>query len=295
MSEHQHQHQHHASGGDVRSLISAFLLIFGFMFVELFGGLLSGSLALLADAGHMLTDASALGVSLFALWLARKPASTRYSYGLKRAEVMAALFNGMMLILLGLWILWEAWERRQAPIEIQSRLMLAVAGLGLLVNLLAAWRLQGAHSHSLNVKSAFFHVLGDILGSLGAMTAGALIWLTGWGMIDLYVSAFIALLIFIGAWRIVKESVNLMLDAFPQHIEAAELRDFLLNYPGVTEICDLHVWDLGSESTILTCHLVVEELQGEAFLSPLRRQLEERFQINHATIQQEESACGECC
>ena len=279
----------------IHPLVFAFGLIFGFMFIEFLGGLFSGSLALLADAGHMLTDASAIAISLFALWLSAKPASTRYSYGLKRAEVMAALFNGLLLFALGGWILFEAWERSQSPQSIKADILMAVAAIGLLVNLLAAWKLHAGHDHNLNVKSAFFHVLGDILGSLGAIAAGGIILLTGWVEADLWVSGLIACLIFIGAFHIVQESVQILLDAYPKRIEAEELRNFLLQYPGVLEICDLHVWDLGSNATILTTHLVVNEVQGESFLSPLQSELASRFKIDHATIQQEESACGECC
>ncbi len=299
---------------EMRVLAWALALTAGFAGVEWAGGIFSGSLALVADAGHMLTDSSALAIALFALWLAARPAKGRYSYGLKRVEVLAAAINGLTLAGLGGWILYEAWDRAGQPRTIHSLVMIVIAVIGLLVNLLALKLLHGKEGsagherhhdqdaaqsgtskRSLSLRSAWAHMLGDILGSVGAIGAGIAIELTGKVQIDLWVSGFIALLIFFGAGRILLESFNLLLDAYPKDINNQEVKEFFRQYPGVVDICDLHVWSVGSKEPILTVHLVVETIQKEGFLPPLRQALAERFHITHCTIQLEEKACHIGC
>ena len=286
---HSHNHSHQ---GENRSLIWAFAVTFSFMFAEWIGGVISGSLALIADAGHMLTDSSALLLGIIAMSLAKRPASGDYSYGWKKAEVLGALLNGLLLVLLALWIGYEAWERSSQTYEIQTEVMVPIAFLGLIVNFISFKLLHQHHEHSINVRSAMFHVIGDILGSIGALVAGVIIYFTGFTAIDLWISGFIMLLILFGAIKILLDSTKIILDAYPKAIDPEKMRSFLLDYQGVDEICDLHVWGVKPDESILTAHLVVsEENQSGLMTQELSLKLKAEFGIDHITIQIEPSSC----
>ncbi|HEX9843250.1 MAG TPA: cation diffusion facilitator family transporter, partial [bacterium] len=271
-----------------RRLAAVLGLTLAFAGVEAAGGVLSGSLALLADAGHMLTDASAIGVSLFALWLSRRDPSDRHTYGFRRAEFLAAFVNAIGLLALAAWIVAEAVERIGAPRPVLAGLMLWVALAGLAVNLVGILLLRG-HSHgNLSLRSALWHLVGDLLGSLGAVSAALVIALTGWTPIDPLLSVGIAVLIGLGGARILYDSASLLMDRAPAAVDTAEVAAYLASLPEVREVCDLHIWCASSRETMLTAHLVVApEVDRDRFLHALLRTLQARFGLAHLTIQME--------
>ena len=232
-----------AGGAARRPLAVALAITAVFLVAEVAGGLFTGSLALLADAGHMATDAAALALALFAAWLARRPATPERSYGYYRAEVLAALVNAATLIAVSLYIFWEAFERLGTPPEVDSAPMLAVAVAGLLANAVSAWVLSrgGGHEHDLNTRGAFLHVVGDLLGSVGAIIAALVMLATGWYLADPLLSIGIGLLILRGSWRLLRESVDVLLEAAPTHIAPAAVREALTKVEGVRGVHDLHV------------------------------------------------------
>jgi cobalt-zinc-cadmium efflux system protein len=258
-----------------------------FMVVELAAGLWSGALALVADAGHMLTDVGAIGLSLFTAMLARRPADPRRTYGLLRTEILAALINGAALFGLSAWVVVEAVGRLSTPHPIHSGVFLAVALLGLLVNLIALRVLHAAQHGSLNVRGAYLHVLGDALGSVGALVAALLVRFTGWTVADPLVSILLALLILVGAWRLLRESTTVLLEAVPGHLSLEEVRRRMLQVEGVSAVHDLHVWTVTSGVIAMSGHAVVPELHAHPVaLAGLRRELA-GLGISHATIQLE--------
>lgn len=278
-----------------RKLGLTFLLIVSFMVVEAVGGVVSGSLALLADAGHMLTDALALGLSYTAVWLASKETSPNRTYGFRRAELLAAFVNALLLMLLAIWIVVEALERLKEPRPILVGVLLWVAVAGLGVNIIA-WAIlhRDAKSH-LTVRSAMWHVMGDMLGSAGAICAALVIQFTGWMAIDSFIGIGIAMLIGISSTRILYESTNLLLDSVPRDIDSDEVRGFLSTYPSVTQICDLHIWGISSSETMLTAHLVVSEgIDRDPFLHSLLDELKKRFGLAHMTVQLENTPMDSC-
>ena len=271
-----------------------------FLLTELVGGLLTNSLALLADAGHMASDVGALGLSLGALWLASHPPTTRRTYGFHRAEVLAALVNSLGLILIGAYIFWEASQRLGEPPEVKSGPMLAIAAAGLGANLASASLLFRQRATSLNIRSAFLHVLGDALGSLGAIVAGAIMLSTGQFLADPIISIVIGGLILISALRITWESTQVILEATPPGLSITEVQQAMLEVPSVQGIHDLHAWTITSGFISLSVH--VETNQGRDqhdILVELRRLLSQRFGIDHATIQLETAALHQeldaCC
>lgn len=255
------------------------------MGVEAVGGWLAGSLALLADAGHMLADAAAIALALFVSHVAQRPASPERSFGLLRLEILAALVNGAALIVIAGGVALEAWRRLHAPVTVNGGLLLGVAAVGLVTNLVGAVVLHRGHEHSLNQRGAYLHVLSDLLGSLGALLAGAIILATGWTAADPLVSALIAVLILRSAWRLVRESVDVLLEAAPAHIPLVDVHEALAGVRGVTSVHDLHVWTVTSGVVAMSGHLVVAE-PGEN-----QRVLEEAQQrmtalgIQHVTVQ----------
>lgn len=282
-----HRHDHRAAGR--RRLTVVLILTGGFMVAELVGGLLANSLALLADAAHMLTDVGALGLSLFALWFAQRPATPHKTYGYLRIEILAALLNGAALVVVAFFIFREAYDRFLSPAEVRSGLMLAVAAGGLAVNVIAATVLHRSAGHSLNVRGAYLHVLGDMLGSVGAMAAAIVIMLTGWVRSDPLISVVVALLVLLSSFRLVRESVDVLLEAVPSHIDLAAVRDAMLDVDGVQDVHDLHVWTVTSGFLAMSGHAVVRDLATHtAVLAELHRCLGERFGIDHVTVQVEE-------
>lgn len=258
-----------------------------FMVAEVVGGVLSNSLALLADSGHMLADVGALALSLIAMRMALHPPSPERTFGYVRMEILAALVNGATLLLVSGWIVWEAWGRLGAPQEVDGPLMMAVAGVGLIVNVVGAGLLHSHAHENLNVRGAYLHVLGDLLGSIGAIGAGALILLTGWTPIDAIVSIAIAGLIVLGAWRLVKEATAVLLEMVPAHVDMEDVLEDLRSIPNVHNVHDLHVWTLTSGFVALSGHAVLDDpTHHQRVLDEIRDRMERRG-IGHVTFQLE--------
>ncbi len=296
MHEHAHDHSHdheHAHAHDLRELGRRRLLIVlaltaGFMLVELVGALLSNSLALLADAGHMVSDVAAITLSIFALWFARRPATQQKSYGYHRFEILAAFLNGITLVVIALVILWQAYRRLLAPEPVEGGLMLGVAIAGLTVNIIAAYMLHSSAGHSLNVRGAYLHVLGDMLGSVGAIAAAIIILFTGWLQADPIISAFVALLILASSWRLVRESVDILLEAVPSHIDLNAVREAIAGVDGVEEVHDLHVWTLTSGYLAMSGHAVITDPgRYKDILRDIHQRMHDTFGIDHVTVQVE--------
>lgn len=281
-------------------MVIAFLLTAGFMLAELVGGFLANSLALMADAGHMVSDAAALGLGLFAMWIASHPHTERRTFGFHRAEILAALANGSLLVAIAFFVIWHAAERLQQTQVVASGPMLAIAVIGLVVNL-ASLHFLGGHRHgNLNVRGAFLHVLGDTLGSIGVILAAIIIRFTGWTPVDAIVSLFIALLILVSGWRLVRETISVLLESTPRGLDSDALRRDLVDIPGVQDVHDLHIWTVTSGFVSLSCH--AEVTSSDVADEVLRRAtvlLRERYGIRHVTIQPETSRIHEelehCC
>lgn len=290
-SHHGHAHGHAdlSSGDNRQRLTTVLLLTAAFMLVEALAGFWTNSLALLSDAGHMLTDVGALGLALFALWFSRRAAPHRgFTFGYLRFEILAALINGIALLAITGYIFWEAAQRLREPEPVQSTQMLIVAVLGLGVNLVSLWLLTRGGGHSLNERGAMLHVLGDVLGSVGAIVAGALIGLFGWTWADPAASALIGLLILRSTWELLKEAVNILMEGTPIHLDVQELYDAMRTVPGVVEVKDLHVWSLASGFDALSAHVVVPEIErSDAVRAGVKGMLRERFGIGHTTLEVE--------
>jgi cobalt-zinc-cadmium efflux system protein len=285
-----HDHSAHehgtATSQNRRRLAVTLVLAGGYMVAEVVGGLLTNSLALLADAGHMLSDVAALGLSLFALWFASRPATPQRSYGYYRAEILAALVNGATLIAIAIFIIVEAYRRLRHPAEVQGALMMGIAAGGLVVNLIGLWILNAGKSESLNVRGAWLHVLTDALGSVGAIVAGLLIWLLGWDWIDPAVSVLIALLVVYSSWSLLQESVGVLMEWAPRGLDVDEVRNAMVAVHGVAAVHDLHVWTITSGMDALSAHVqAADGACSRALLKALRGQLHERFGIEHVTLQ----------
>lgn len=283
----------HASGpqdraASFRRLRWTLALVLVYLLAELVGGLLTNSLALLADAGHMLSDAAALALSLFAMWIARRPAPPQKTFGYYRAEILAALANGATLVAIAIYIFIEAYQRFRDPPAVLGGWMMAVAVGGLLVNLAGLLILHGSRGESLNVRGAWLHVLGDAAGSVGAIIAGVLIWTLGWNWVDPLASILIGLLILLSSWRLLAETVAVLMEHAPGHINVDEVRDALSALDGVTGVHDLHVWTITSGLDSLSAHVTVRaDLPAAELLSRIRATLRERFGIDHTTVQLE--------
>ena len=287
-------HRHPAPGENdrrsrsaTRRLTLVLAVTAGFALVELVGGLMANSLALLADAGHMATDIMALGLALLAAWTARRPPDPARTYGYRRVEILAALFNGVALIVIAVMILLEAWQRLAQPPEVAYGLMALVATGGLVVNLVGAWLLH-AHQLGMNVRAAYLHVLGDLLGSIGTLVAAGLMALFGWYWADPAVSVVIGGVIVFSAVRLVLESVNVLLEGAPSHLDTEEVRASLAGLDGVSDVHDLHLWSLGGNAPLLSAHLVLDHSRTSAgVLRSATSLLQERFGIDHTTLQTE--------
>ncbi len=268
-----------------RALTLVLVITLAFMVVEVIGGLLANSLALLADAGHMFADVGALALALFAAWFARKPATSEKTYGYLRLEILAALVNGAALMVVAGLIVRDALHRLAMPPAVDATVLIGVAGLGLMVNLFGAWMLHRGHRESLNVRGAYFHVLGDLLGSLGALAAGVIILVSGWVVADPLISIGIALLILVGAWRLVRDSTDVLLEATPRHISLGDVERCIATIGGVDEVHDLHVWTLTSGVVAMSGHAVVTDPgQGQRVLETAQARLSD-LGIRHVTLQ----------
>ena len=292
--EHEHGEGGHSHGpgawrdADRKALLIAAGLTAGFMFAEIIGGLLTDSLALLADAGHMLSDSFSLFLALGAVALAARPATPRRTYGYKRAEILAALINGVLLVVVSVWIVIEAIGRIGDPPDVLGGWMLFVAAIGLMVNLIAAWVLYRSAGESLNIKAALRHVLADVAGSIGVILAALIILTTGWELADPIVSILISVLIAASAWSILRDSVDVLLEAAPPGLDTEEIGYSMAGLKGVDQVHDLHIWQITSGMPMLSAHVLVGP---DSDCHGIRRELEEllrrEFEIDHTTLQVE--------
>jgi cobalt-zinc-cadmium efflux system protein len=285
-----HAHAPRPSGGDERAttaLRRALILTSAFLVVEVVGGLMSNSLALLADAGHMLTDVAALALSLFVAWFSRQPETPTKTFGYLRWEILAAFLNGSVLLLLSAWVTWEALTRFRSPEPIRGALMLAVAVVGLLVNLASAWMLKPGASSGLNVRGAYLHVLGDLLGSVGTLGAALVIRFSGWIVADPIASVITTLLIVRGAWQLVRESVDVLLESTPAHVPLDDVRAQLEAIPGIESVHDLHVWSVTSTMAAMSVHAIVREPERQQHVLEHIHDAMRLFDIQHITVQLE--------
>jgi len=294
MNSHHHSHDHHDFNreNNKKGLIIALLITVGILLLEFFGGLITNSLALLSDSGHMLSDASSLALSLIAIWFAAKPASPNKTYGFYRFEILAALFNGVTLFVIAGFIIWEAVQRFFNPPTVASGSMMLIASIGLFANLLSAWVLmrKGDVKHNVNVRSAYLHVIGDALGSVGAIAAGFIMWLFDWYIADPIISILVALLILKGAWGVLKHSIHILMEGTPVTIDQNEVKKALKNIEGVKDVHDLHIWTITSGLDSLSCHILIEDHQdSQKVLQAAIHMIEEKFKILHTTIQIETS------
>lgn len=286
---HTHSHTHgmpSGRGANQRRLAITLVLIAVYMVAEIVGGLMADSLALLADAGHMLSDAAGLALSLFAVWIAQRPPNPRRTYGYYRAEILAALANAATLVAMAIVIFIEAWERLGSPQPVQGKLVFGIAMGGLAVNIVALWILQAGKSDNLNIHGAWLHVLTDALGSVAAIVAGGLIWLAGWNWADPVASMAIAVLVLYSSWQLLSEAVAVLMESVPKHINLDEVRDAMMSQPGTREVHDLHIWTITSGLDSLSAHVVTDDQRPHAeLLRELRELLHKRFGIDHITIQ----------
>jgi cobalt-zinc-cadmium efflux system protein len=272
----------------LRRLKLALGLTFVYMLAEAAGGWISNSLALIADAGHMLTDVAALSLTLFAFWFAARPATSKKTYGYYRLEILAAFVNGIALVLISIGILIEAFGRLYTSPEVDGPTLTAIAAGGLIVNIIAAYLLHGDHQHDINIRGAWLHVMGDMLGSVAAIIAGVSIMALGWTWADAVGSALISLIIIYGAWRLILDSVNVLLEGTPPHIDLAAVEEAMTETDGVDGVHDLHVWTISSGIVALSAHISHDKsVQHYDLLSTVRGNLHYRFGIDHLTIQME--------
>jgi len=258
------------------------------MIAEAVGGWFTNSLALVADAGHMLTDVAAMALTLTAIWFATRPATSKKTFGYYRLEILAAFVNGIALVLLSIWIIWEAIERWQAPPEIRGFELTLIAVGGLTVNIIAALLLHSDHKHDLNMRGAWLHVMGDLLGSVAAIAAGVAIIAFGWLWADAVCSILISLIIIFGSWRLISDSVNILLEGTPSHISLAAVESIITDTEGVAGVHDLHVWTISSGMESLSAHIThSKEIEHSELLTRLRERLHSEFGIDHLTIQME--------
>ncbi|MBB4035176.1 cobalt-zinc-cadmium efflux system protein [Dysgonomonas hofstadii] len=289
---HSHNHSHsghsHTHNANKKALTISFILITSFMFVEFIGGYLTHSLALISDAGHMLSDAVALGLSLSALIFGARAATHSKTYGYKRFEILAALLNGIVLVLLAIFIFKEAIDRLSDPPQVMGKGMMIISVIGLIINIIVAYILhsQGSTEDNLNVRSAFMHVIGDLLGSVGAIVAAILIMLFGWYIADSIASMIVSVLVLYSGWNVLKESVNILMEAKPYGINFDEVMKLLKSIDGVEDIHDLHIWMITSDFSVMTAHLKVKkDMDRDAILEKAKSVIETKFGIRHVTIQ----------
>lgn len=287
-----------ATSRNRRALLITFGLTLLYSLIEIIGGILTNSLALLADAGHMLADVGGLALALFAAWMSQKPATPAKTYGYYRVEILAALINALGLLLMSFYILYEAYQRFQAPPEVASLPMLVIATLGLFVNLIGIWNLQEGAKESLNVRGAFLEVVSDLLGSMGVVAAGLIMWKTGWYYADPIFSMLIGLFILPRTWKLLTQTVNVLLEGTPTHIDIITVEQEMLKVPGVTAVHDLHVWTITSGIEALSAHIVLGETtepqRASKIVETLAARIKEKFGIDHITIQIESPQLEKC-
>ena len=290
-SEHRHDHPHehsHKPSTNRKRLITVLILTSTYMLAEVVGGFLTGSLALLSDAGHMLTDIAGLALALFALWFASRPVTHKKTYGYYRMEILAALVNGAALVVIALLISIEAIQRFKSPTPVDGKEVMFIALGGLIINILSAWILHSASEDNLNMRGAFLHVLSDALGSVGAVLAGLAVWIFGWVRADPIISVLMCLLIIYSSWQLIRESVNVLLEGTPSHINVRAVIECIEQAPGVAGVHDLHIWTISSGKEALSAHVTIAPgASHKETLESLQRGLREKFNIGHVTIQLE--------
>lgn len=286
---HTHHHSHdHGRHSNKKGLTIALIITAGIMVLEFFGGILANSLALISDSGHMLSDVAALALSLLAMWFAVRPASPQKTYGYYRFEILAALFNGVALFVIAGIITWEAYLRMLDPPKVVSSSMIIISIIGLLANIVSAWVLMrnGDVKENVNMRSAYLHVLGDALGSVGAIIAGVLIQVFAWYIADPIISIFVVVLILKSAWGVVAQSFHILMEGTPVTIDKKKVEEVLLNIPNVQNVHDLHIWTITSGFDSLSCHLLVNEgTESQFILQEAIQQIKQQFHIQHTTIQ----------
>jgi cobalt-zinc-cadmium efflux system protein len=296
MHAHSHTHgHHHVHGGEGSDRILKWSLVGTLVFVavQMGAGLTAGSLALLSDAGHNFTDALALGLALFGVYLQKKPADESRTFGYGRGGVLAAFVNALALVLLSVFVFYEAWERLWQPQPVQEMTMIAVAGLGIVLNVAIMY---GLHSHSddVNIRAAWIHMLGDALGSVAIIVGAVVIHYTGWYAVDPILSIIIGALIVWSAWDVIRESLNILLEGMPRGVELKAVSDTIRAVPGVLDVHDLHVWSLGSGVHALSCHALIEDMppsESNCILEGITSAVAHDFRIHHTTIQFEHRRC----
>lgn len=284
----------HLTPASDRPLKIALAIVLAIMLVEVAGGLLSNSLALLSDAGHMLVDSLALGLSLFALTIARRPPTPARTFGYHRVEIMAALVNGTTLVGVSIFIFYESYRRFLSPPVVQAPLMLGVAVIGLIANVSGIFLIRGTSRRNLNVKAAFWHVVGDTISSVGVIVGAIIIAVTGWRFADPIIAVLIGVVILWGAVRLVGESVDILLEAVPRHLKVSEVIEAIKKIPGVEEVHDIHIWTITSDMHALSAHLRIKDQtvsrSGE-IVEAVNRDLATNFNIRHTTLQLECESC----
>jgi cobalt-zinc-cadmium efflux system protein len=299
MNTHTHNHHHHDSHhhpvDNEKRLLWAMLLTGGFMVAEVVGGIVSGSLALLADAGHMLTDSSALFMAWAAARITRRPADDERSYGYHRVQILAAFINGLAFFVIFFWIVAEAVQRLLNPVQVMADTMLVVAVLGLAVNIMTFFVLHGGDQADLNLKGALVHVIGDLLGSVAAISAAVIILWTGWMPIDPLLSVFVALLILRSAWYVTKRSAHILLEGTPEEINVVDLRETVrAQIPDVLDVHHVHVWSLTTDRPLLTAHVQVSgNAAYDKVMQQIKTVLSEQYGISHSTVQIEYERCAD--
>ena len=297
MTNHEDTEINHHNDRGSRGLKIALIIVAVMMAAEIAGGILSHSLSLLGDAGHMLVDALALGLSLIALNLAKKPATATRTYGFHRSEILAALANGVTLVLVAVFIFYEAYQRFRNPPAVQTTIMLVVAVIGLAANLVTMRLLHHTRHDNLNVRGAFLHVLGDTISSVGVIAGGIIIAVTGWKIVDPIIALLIGIIILWGAVNLIRESVDILLETVPKHIPLDKVAEAITGVPGVVELHDMHVWTITSGIYALSTHILIQDQmlsRTHEITAAINRGLEKKFNITHTTFQLENEKCEDC-
>lgn len=293
--DNQYSEASHLTSTNTRLLKIALVIVLIVMVAEVIGGIVSGSLALLGDAGHMLVDALALGLALFAITIARRPATPTKTYGYYRVEILAALANGTALVIVSIYIFYEAYQRFLNPPLVQTPLMLLVATIGLVANLIGVLLLRRASQRNLNIKAAFWHIAGDTISSVGVIIGGVIITAAGWYIVDPIIAVFIGGIILWGGVRIVRESADILLEAVPRHIHVDEVIETIRNIPGMEDVHDIHIWTITSGMHALSAHLVIDDQtvsRSAEIVKAVNEDLGRYFNVRHTTLQLECETCS---
>ena len=287
-------HHHSFAGKNKKNLTIVFILTFGFMIVEAVGGYLTNSLALIADAAHMLTDSGALGLALIAIWFAERPPTSNKTFGYYRTEILAAFINALVLLLISFFILYEAWFRLKNPPEVLSKPMLIIASVGLIINLIGMKLLSAGSEKSLNIKGAYLEVFSDMLGSIGVIIASLLIMTKGWEIADPIASIAMAVFILPRTWTLLKQVAHILMEGTPSHINFDSVEEEINKIEGVKSVHDIHIWTITSGIDVMTAHVRIQDFtNGDEILSNIKDKLINEFSILHSTIQLETESCKE--